>query len=442
MCALPGSRPPRCLCLELTALPCRRAAACLPALPCQELATLHILLLYSVPFKAHYGRVLLCFYPHLGGEARRLGAGRSPLGSVLALMAMPCLAPTRQAPLLRSPSHSPCPSPPLPPSPARRPALGKRHAVTKALDRLTVQVFHLEVGGLRAGGGGVQAGFVPCSLTPAQRPPLTVLPAVGGEGPAGMAIIIGAPLCGWLHEVTLWSQQRAAPPATVWARTASCTTCLPPSLPPSGDVPGAGRARQPARGAAALAAQRAAAGGGREWAPERRQPAAGRWGDGVGGQCWAGKRFQAGGTGGAYWIHCATINRATLHAAPAGIWAGTSWCAASRQASTPACLPACLWAPPPLPADRQYLRIAADLHMCLSHSGVVLQLLGGPQGHLFGPSFLQVFRVMQGACPVRCGWVCCGRGGGGHRRAGAWHRLCVWSAWVAQSVQAALPRVA
>ena len=112
VCALPGSRPPRCLCLELTALPCRRAAACLPALPCQELATLHILLLYSVPFKAHYGRVLLCFYPHLGGEARRLGAGRSPLGSVLALMAMPCLAPTRQAPLLRSPSHSPCPLPP------------------------------------------------------------------------------------------------------------------------------------------------------------------------------------------------------------------------------------------------------------------------------------------------------------------------------------------
>lgn len=33
----------------------------------QEMATLHILLLYSVPFKTHFGRVLLCFYPHLGG---------------------------------------------------------------------------------------------------------------------------------------------------------------------------------------------------------------------------------------------------------------------------------------------------------------------------------------------------------------------------------------
>lgn len=34
----------------------------------QELATLHILLLYSVPFKTQFGRALLCFYPHLGGE--------------------------------------------------------------------------------------------------------------------------------------------------------------------------------------------------------------------------------------------------------------------------------------------------------------------------------------------------------------------------------------
>jgi hypothetical protein len=54
------------------------------------LTTLLILLLYSVPFKEAFGCALLAFYPHIG-------------------------------------------------------ALGKRHAVTKALDRLTVQVFHLEV---------------------------------------------------------------------------------------------------------------------------------------------------------------------------------------------------------------------------------------------------------------------------------------------------------
>ncbi len=34
----------------------------------------------------------------------------------------------------------------LPFLPALAAALGKRHPVTKALDRLTVQVFHLEVG--------------------------------------------------------------------------------------------------------------------------------------------------------------------------------------------------------------------------------------------------------------------------------------------------------
>ncbi|PSC67217.1 ubiquitin-ligase [Micractinium conductrix] len=148
----------------------------------EELATLHILLLYSVPFKAHYGRVLLCFYPHLG-------------------------------------------------------ALGKRHAVTKALDRLTVQVFHLEE----------------TCLELAERDSL---------------------LEGLLR---------------------SLLSVLQLGVDASGRLNG-----------------------------DRQQL-----------------------------------------------------------------------------AGRQYLRIAADLHMCLSHSGVVLQLLGGPQGHLFRPSFLQVFRVMQGACPVR-----------------------------------------
>jgi hypothetical protein len=38
----------------------------------QELATLHILLLYNVPFKYSYGRLLLAFYPAFGGEAGRL----------------------------------------------------------------------------------------------------------------------------------------------------------------------------------------------------------------------------------------------------------------------------------------------------------------------------------------------------------------------------------
>ena len=54
------------------------------------------------------------------------------------------------------------------------------------------------------------------------------------------------------------------------------------------------------------------------------------------------------------------------------------------------------------PAGRLYLRTAADLHMCLSHPAVVLQLLGGPQAPLFTSHFLEVFRLIQGASPVRC----------------------------------------
>lgn len=61
------------------------------------------------------------------------------------------------------------------------------------------------------------------------------------------------------------------------------------------------------------------------------------------------------------------------------------------------------------PAGRQYLRIAADLHMALAHPAVVLHLLGGPQAALFSGAFLQVFRLVQGASPYR--WAPA-RGGG------------------------------
>jgi hypothetical protein len=45
----------------------------------------------------------------------------------------------------RTRARPPPPPPPTPPPTPTTAALGKRHAVTKALDRLTVQVFHLEV---------------------------------------------------------------------------------------------------------------------------------------------------------------------------------------------------------------------------------------------------------------------------------------------------------
>lgn len=59
----------------------------------------------------------------------------------------------------------------------------------------------------------------------------------------------------------------------------------------------------------------------------------------------------------------------------------------------------------PPTAGRLYLRIAADLHMCLSHRAVALQLLspGAPQAPLFASHFLEVFRLIQGASPFR--WV-------------------------------------
>lgn len=58
--------------------------------------------------------------------------------------------------------------------------------------------------------------------------------------------------------------------------------------------------------------------------------------------------------------------------------------------------------PPPPPAGRLYLRIAADLHMCLSHPAVVLALLAGPQSPLFDTHFLEVLRLIEGASPFRC----------------------------------------
>lgn len=57
---------------------------------------------------------------------------------------------------------------------------------------------------------------------------------------------------------------------------------------------------------------------------------------------------------------------------------------------------------------RLYLRIAADLHLCLSHPPVVLELLSpaaGPHSAaLFHSKFLEVFRLVQGANPLR--WMC------------------------------------
>lgn len=56
----------------------------------------------------------------------------------------------------------------------------------------------------------------------------------------------------------------------------------------------------------------------------------------------------------------------------------------------------------PLPtAGRLYLRIAADLHMCLSHPAVVLALLLGPQSPLFSSHFLEVLRLIEGASPFK-----------------------------------------
>lgn len=51
--------------------------------------------------------------------------------------------------------------------------------------------------------------------------------------------------------------------------------------------------------------------------------------------------------------------------------------------------------------------------MALSHPAVVLHLLGGPRAALFSGTFLQVFRLAQGASPFRCGWVWVGRWGWG-----------------------------
>lgn len=62
-----GNRAPACR-RALHRSPFHHADACIP-LHVQELATLHILLLYSTPFKEHFGLALLCFYPHIGGES-------------------------------------------------------------------------------------------------------------------------------------------------------------------------------------------------------------------------------------------------------------------------------------------------------------------------------------------------------------------------------------
>jgi hypothetical protein len=55
----------------------------------------------------------------------------------------------------------------------------------------------------------------------------------------------------------------------------------------------------------------------------------------------------------------------------------------------------------PVMTGRLYLRIAADLHMCLSHPAVVLALLAGPQSALFSSHFLEVLRLIEGASPFR-----------------------------------------
>jgi hypothetical protein len=56
-------------------------------------------------------------------------------------------------------------------------------------------------------------------------------------------------------------------------------------------------------------------------------------------------------------------------------------------------------------ADRLYLRIAGDLHQVLMHPLVVLELMSPQAGHraaaLFGPCYLQVFKVLEGASPFR-----------------------------------------
>lgn len=81
-----------------------------------------------------------------------------------------------------------------------------------------------------------------------------------------------------------------------------------------------------------------------------------------------------------------------------------------------ALLPTVGFAPPPAcsTVGRLYLRIAADLHMCLSHPAVVLALLAGPQAPLFNSHFLEVLRLIEGASPFRCA------AGAGHKT----DRLC------------------
>jgi hypothetical protein len=58
-----GKALPGCALSSFCCCPC--PCHCLAVL--QELATLHTLLLYTVPFKEQYGRILLSFYPSLGG---------------------------------------------------------------------------------------------------------------------------------------------------------------------------------------------------------------------------------------------------------------------------------------------------------------------------------------------------------------------------------------